>query len=518
MPSIRKLTDLSALASAALPSGEAIQRALPLLQEGLAAEDVFLIYGGTEGFRSFGTRPRPELSDVALWLVDRDLTSRRRPCAFDLRDGRVEDFRSAGSRRPADYVAALIPVPNRSAEMFVARGRWPQGLGIARARFLEAALPGLALILEHRIDSSRADRQRFQMNALANITRVMSESEDLETVLNSIGSTIAAVTGIDYVSIDIVDSDGVVKLRSVNSLHPRMEERRGKWRRGGSRPDPVRDEVLKTRRPMVFPDAQNDDRIPESGRDFFVRILVRSVATFPLLAKEEVLGTLSFASHRPLGFGASEVELLEGLTAQVASAIKGIQIYQELEESREQLEQSMGIEHHLARTDPLTGIPNLRFLQETVEAECARARRYGHPLSVIVLDLDHFKTVNDGQGHAAGDDALRYVAHLARESCREVDVVGRCGGDEFLFVLPFTGAKDATAIAERFRRRLAESSIANDGEPVRVTVSLGVAEWDNETMEEPSALLRQADRMMYMAKAVGRNRTMVADGKSARAA
>ena len=69
MPSIRKLTDLSALASAVLPSGEAIQRALPLLQEGLAAEDVFLIYGGTEGFRSFGTRPRPELSDVALWLV-----------------------------------------------------------------------------------------------------------------------------------------------------------------------------------------------------------------------------------------------------------------------------------------------------------------------------------------------------------------------------------------------------------------------------------------------------------------
>ena len=518
MSSIRKLTDLSALVGTALPSKEAIERALPLLQNGLAAEDVFLIYGGTEGFRSFGTRPRPELSDVALWLVDRDLTSCRRPCAFDLRDGRVEDFRSAGSRRPADYVAALIPVPNRSAEMFVARGRWPQGLGIARARFLRAALPSIALILEHRIDSSRAERQRFQISALANITRVMSESEDLETVLNSIGSTIAAVTGIDYVSIDIVDSDGVVKLRSVNSLHPRMEERRSKWRRGGSHADPVRDEVLKTRRPMVFPDAQNDERIPESGRNFFVRILVRSVATFPLLAKEEVLGTLSFASHRPLGFGASEVELLEGLTAQVASAIKGIQIYQELKESREQLEQSMGIEHHLARTDALTGIPNLRFLQETVEAECARARRYGQPLSVIMVDLDYLKSVNDARGHATGDDALRYVARLARESCREVDVVGRCGGDEFLFVLTSTRAKEANIIAERFRRRLAESAIATDGEPVQVTVSLGVAEWDGETMGKPSALVRQADRVMYMAKAVGRNRTMVADGKSARAA
>ncbi len=277
---------------------------------------------------------------------------------------------------------------------------------------------------------------------------------------------------------------------------------------------------------MLFPDAQNDERIPDSGRNYFVRTLIRSTGTFPLLAKDEVLGVLSVASHSPRDFPASEVGLLEGLTAQVASAVKGIQLYQELAKSRgelqrlnKQLQESMGIEHHLARTDPLTGVPNRRFLDETVEAEYARARRYEQPLSVVMADVDHFKDVNDKYGHAAGDDALRSVARLARESCRQVDVVGRCGGDEFLFVLPATNLEDATRFAERFRRRLADSLLPNSaGDPVRVTVSLGVAQWDTETMEDPASLVRQADRIMYVAKALGRNRTMVAEGETARAA
>ena len=526
MSSIRRLTELSALASAALPPDEAVQRSLPLLQEGLAAADVSLVYGDDEGFRCFGTRPNMELSDVALWLVHRDLASRDGPSAFDLRDGRVVGFRSAESRRPCAYVAALIPVPNRTAEMLVACGPWPQGLGASRLRLLRAALPALALILERRLDSSHAERQRNQISALANITRVMSESEDLESVVTSIAGTFATVAGIDYISVDITDADGSVKLRCVNSTRQKVEQLRGRWKRGASRPDPVREEVLRTRRPMLFPDAQTDERIPEAGRNYFVQILVRSTAVFPLLAKEEVLGVLSIASHRPLTFSASEVELLEGLAAQVAAAIKGIQLYQDLAESREelqrlntQLQESMGIEHHLARTDPLTGIPNRRFLDETVEVECARARRYGQPLSVVMADVDYLKDVNDKYGHAAGDDALRSVAGLARESCRQVDMVGRCGGDEFLFVLPATNLDDATRFAERFRRRLSDSLLPNSaGDPMRVTVSLGVAQWDNETMEDPASLVREADRVMYVAKALGRNRTMVAEGKTARAA
>ncbi len=526
MPSIRRLAELSTLAIAALPPDEAVQRAMPLLREGLGAGDVFLVYGSEDGFRCFSSGSEMKLTDIALWLVNQDLTSRGEPCAFDLRAGRVVDFRDVRTDGSCQYVAALIPMPKRAGEMLVAGGPWPQGLDTAQAGFLLAALPCLALLLERRLDSSRAERQRHQLSALANIPRVLSESEDLETVLTSMAGTAAAITAIDYVSIDIVDFDGSVKLRAVNSTRPGVEELRERWKTGAKNPDPVRDAVLRTRQPMLFPDAQNDSRIPEAGRNYFVRTLIRSTAVFPLLAKDEVLGVLSVASHRPLTFAASEAELLEGLAAQVATAVKGIQLYQELAKSREELRrlnehlrENMGVEHHLARTDALTGTPNRRAIDETIAAECARARRYGQPLSVVMADLDDLKGINDASGHPAGDEALKFLDSIARESCRQMDMVGRYGGDEFIFVLPSARLQDAAAFAERFRQRLAEIPVpVRDREPIHMTVSLGVAQWDIETMDEPASLIHQADRAMYEAKAAGRNRTMLAVGDGARAA
>ncbi|OGO51193.1 MAG: hypothetical protein A2148_08990 [Chloroflexi bacterium RBG_16_68_14] len=526
MPSVKRLTDLSALANVAIPPDEAVERALPLLREALGAEDMFLVYGGEAGFRCYGTCTSLDLSDIALWLVNRDLASRGEPCAFDLRDCRVVEFRSATARRPCRFVAALIPTPVSAGDMVVARGHWSHGLRASSRGFLMAALPSLALLLDRRLHASRAEERRQRLSALANITRVLSESEDLETVLTSLAGTIAAVTGIDYISIDIVDSDGTVTLRAVNSTRPGVEQLRDRWKRGASKPDPVRAAVLASRRPMLFPDAQNDDRVPESGRNYFVRTLLRSTGVFPLLAKDEVLGVLSIASHRPLDFTASLVELLEGLAAQAATAVQGIRLYQELAKSREelqrlneQLQESMGIEHHLARTDALTGIPNRRFIDETIEAEYARARRYGQALSVVMADLDNLKEINDAYGHATGDEMLRFLATLGRESCREVDVVGRYGGDEFVFVLPATGLEEATAFAERFRQRLAASPVRDHAVgTIQLTVSVGVTQWDAKTMQGLACLIRRADRAMYEAKTTGRNRTMVAIGNTARAA
>jgi diguanylate cyclase (GGDEF)-like protein len=214
------------------------------------------------------------------------------------------------------------------------------------------------------------------------------------------------------------------------------------------------------------------------------------------------------------------MEFFEGLAAQVAAAVQGIRLYHELAESRQQLQrlndelhERMSIQHHLARTDPLTGIPNRRFIDETVEAECGRALRYGQTLSLVLADLDHFKYINDAFGHAAGDDSLRFVAGLARETCRRIDIVGRYGGDEFIFVLPATPVDEAAAFADRFRQGLASSSVpfAVD-DPVYLTVSVGVAEWDGATMDGPERLVSHADSAMYQAKASGRNRTNIAGG------
>jgi len=179
----------------------------------------------------------------------------------------------------------------------------------------------------------------------------------------------------------------------------------------------------------------------------------------------------------------------------------------------------MGIQHPLARAETLAGIPNRRYLDEALEAECARASRYGQPLSVVMADLDNLKLVNDHHSHARGDDVLRHTARIARETCRQADMVGRYGGDEFVFVLPVTQLQEAAMVGERFRETLAGTAVTTGlGESISLTVSLGVAEWQKENMSGPTCLIDAADKAMYAAKSAGRNRTMLAAGDETRAA
>jgi len=381
--------------------------------------------------------------------------------------------------------------------------------------------------MDRWLEGIRAERQQKQLSALASIPRVMSESDSLETVLTGIARTIASVSSVNYVSIDVLGPDGKIAFRSVNGPdRPGTDALTDKWKQAVHRPDPIRDEVLRTGKSFFFTDSQNDERLPEPSRSYFERTLIRSTGIFPLLERGEVLGTIGVASHKTLEFTDQEVELLEALGSQVAGAVKGIQLYQSLAESREelqrvnqQLRETMGIEYHLARTDPLTGIPNRRFVDETLESEHLRASRYGQELSIVLTDLDNLKEVNDRYSHEAGDEVLQIIANRARESCRGVDVSGRYGGDEFLFILPSTDIKDASTLAERFRKAVAKHPVVlGTGETVELSVSVGVAQW-RKSMAGPADLLREADRALYRAKAAGRNRTMLAtDNGDVRAA
>jgi diguanylate cyclase (GGDEF)-like protein len=155
-------------------------------------------------------------------------------------------------------------------------------------------------------------------------------------------------------------------------------------------------------------------------------------------------------------------------------------------------------------TDPLTGIYNRRYLRERLLHEVERAKRYGTPLSVLIIDLDRLKTINDEHGHDTGDLALQTLGESLRENQRSSDVSARIGGDEFVVVLPHTTAADATAIADRLRASLAHTSTA-----VPLTASIGIAELDATTMNA-EALLAAADLALYMAKAGGRNRAVTA--------
>src|SRR3990172_12147168 len=143
MSSVRWLADVSALIDPSFPPDEAVETAVRLLQEGLGADEAFLVYGSEGTFGCFGSCVGLNLSDVALWLVNRELTSRRAPCAFDVQDGHVVNFRSASSGQPGEYVAALIPMSRPAGEMLLARGPWPDGFGRRRVQTLRAVLPPL---------------------------------------------------------------------------------------------------------------------------------------------------------------------------------------------------------------------------------------------------------------------------------------------------------------------------------------------------------------------------------------
>jgi diguanylate cyclase (GGDEF)-like protein len=158
--------------------------------------------------------------------------------------------------------------------------------------------------------------------------------------------------------------------------------------------------------------------------------------------------------------------------------------------------------------DALTGLYNRWYVLDKIEMEINRSLRHGAPLSLLMLDIDHFKRVNDTFGHQAGDQVLQGVGKLLKESCRVYDVPGRYGGEEFCILLPETHLENTTIVANRIRERLALSDIQLPEASVTVTASIGVAALDtgSDAVLTPAALIDRADRALYSAKLHGRNR------------
>lgn len=164
---------------------------------------------------------------------------------------------------------------------------------------------------------------------------------------------------------------------------------------------------------------------------------------------------------------------------------------------------------NLANTDPLTGLPNRRCFFQNLAKEFDRSYRYARPLSVIGLDLDHFKAINDCHGHAAGDIVLKNTAELVLRSLRTTDMAGRLGGEEFAILMPETGGIMAAEASERLRCMIANSTVhSHGGEPIQVTISIGVTCMRAED-GHPDEMLARADAALYKAKSEGRNRVCI---------
>ena len=169
----------------------------------------------------------------------------------------------------------------------------------------------------------------------------------------------------------------------------------------------------------------------------------------------------------------------------------------------------------LATKDALTGLRNRRYFLEGAETEFARARRHSRGFSLLLIDADHFKRINDSYGHAAGDRALQGIAEVCNRSLREVDLIGRLGGEEFAVAMPEAELSVACQVADRLRQQIAENEVGDGDHSVHVTVSIGVAATSagDRSLDQ---MLRRADQALYAAKNAGRNRIMAADPAPAR--
>lgn len=163
---------------------------------------------------------------------------------------------------------------------------------------------------------------------------------------------------------------------------------------------------------------------------------------------------------------------------------------------------------YMSQTDGLTGVDNRRHVEERLTEMFEHAARLNEPLAVVMCDVDHFKSVNDTYGHQAGDAVLRQVAEVLRDTAREIDRVGRYGGEEFVVILPGSSADDAASFAERVRRAIEAREFTYDGGSLRRTISLGVAGWPHPEVRHQEALVKAADDALYVAKETGRNRVV----------
>jgi diguanylate cyclase (GGDEF)-like protein len=176
----------------------------------------------------------------------------------------------------------------------------------------------------------------------------------------------------------------------------------------------------------------------------------------------------------------------------------------------QEIERREALEHELRRiasVDELTGTHTRRHVLELGEHEQRRRSRHGHELAILMMDLDHFKRINDGYGHAAGDQVLRDFGFLLRSSLRKGDIAGRFGGEEFLAILPETDPATAQSIAERLCERVRENRTLWKDQSLAVTVSIGLVAVDRD--ESLDRAIARADRALYLAKRAGRDRVMV---------
>ncbi len=328
-------------------------------------------------------------------------------------------------------------------------------------------------------------RRAQQLEALYKATASLLGTLDLDELLDEIlGAAMRAIPNAEKGTLALKDEDGHLRVRAVRGYEDTAVQ---------NMVLPETGYAAKSARDVLSLLVEDVDAVEDIFYDGDVPEVqaIKSGIVVPLVYGDRVYGIISLDATRPAAFSRDDLDMLRTFAITATAAIHNALLYADA--------------HQMALTDDLTQVWNRRGFFEIAKREFRRAQRYGRPLSLFMLDLDYFKLVNDTYGHFVGDQVLARFAHTIASHVREVDIVGRYGGEEFMVLMPEASFDQAVRAAERIRAAIERTRFETDVGGIWVTASIGVATLraDDRTFED---LLRRADAALYVAKEEGRNR------------
>ncbi len=372
------------------------------------------------------------------------------------------------------YGAALRAVLARDREIEM----------IQNERRLEAEVEAHKKELE--LASHRLDVRLRELSLLFEITRSITSTLDLGELIKLLTETVGVALGFQEFAVLLQDEGtGELKVAATYGFPKQTDPETMRVGVEAVGLAAERAEIV-----LVNDVGQKAGYLAHAGRPTFGSFLA-----VPLKYNGRLVGVMSFSRPTVHAFAPDDVKLLAAIANQAAMAIVNARLHQKTVE--------------LSLTDPLTNVANRRHLFQKLEMESSRAQRFGTELSLLMIDIDHFKLYNDRHGHLAGDDVLRAVGGVLMRNVRRIDTVARYGGEEFVVILPQIRRHEAVLVGEKLRRTISQLGFtSSNGQRESVTISIGVAHSPGDA-RETRELIARADAALYAAKNGGRNRLVV---------
>lgn len=396
-------------------------------------------------------------------------------------------------------VGAFLGVPvlrgGHVAAVLAVDRRVPQAFGDREELILEAVAREVDRAIESERIFAAMDQVKYEQERFYEAFSLLNQAISVDGFAGQLIEAVTRIKPVDFVAVTLYEADvqshRVVGVRAGDGQQQALDGHTFHDKDGG-----LVAMALKNGHALPYvPLSEQPDRTKLQLFGRHEGPALESVKVFPLLHRSVPLGALIVGSlRRGRELSREEERMLDTVSAHAANTLANARMYQRME--------------MMATTDALTGVFNRRRFGELLDECLARAARFGRQVSVLMIDADHFKSVNDTYGHAVGDEVLKRIASLLQAEARRTDVVARLGGEEFVVILDETDGAGGQRVGERIRQRLEAELIQGDFGRLRITASLGLASWplQAKTKEE---LLERADLALYEAKRKGRNRVVV---------